>query len=87
MDGLPLVHFRALWTRAFAGFIATALDDPVPVADNAIGFAPELLPAEFGYAVVAPDAAGEWREVGDRWDQALVLTRVAADCFTAATAA
>lgn len=87
VDGLPLAHFRALWTRSFAGFIATALDDPVPVpvADNAIGFAPEL-PAEFGYAVLAPDVDGELREIGDRWDQALVLTRVAADCFTAASA-
>ena len=83
-DSPPLAHFRALWTRAFAGFITTATDDPVPQPDNAIGFAPELLPAVFGYAVLAPDADGELREVGDRWDQALVLTRIAAQCFTAA---
>ncbi len=53
--------------------------------DNAIGFAPELLPAEFGYAVLAPDSDGRLRERTDRWDQALVLSRIAAECFTAAT--
>jgi len=83
-DDVPVAHFRALWARAFAGFLATAHDDPVPALGGAIGFAPELLPSEFGYALLAPGGDGEVREVGDRWEQALVLTRIATECFAAA---
>ncbi|MFZ4434830.1 MAG: hypothetical protein ACOYOQ_16690 [Microthrixaceae bacterium] len=79
-----LAHFRELWTRVFAGFITTADDDLVPAPDGAIGFAPELLPAEFGYALLSPDSDGRLHESTDRWDQALALTRIAAECFTAA---
>lgn len=84
--GRPRVRLQHLWTEAFAGFTATATaaDDPMPVTDNAIGFAPELLPAEFGYALLIPDVDGEAREASDRWDQAQALTALAADCFRAA---
>jgi hypothetical protein len=85
-DHPSLTHFRALWTRAFAGYITTAADDPVPSSGNAIGFAPELLPAEFGYAVTCRGGDGELREGSDRWDQALVLADVAATCFARAFA-
>ena len=83
-DDVPVTHFRAFWISAFAGFLATADDDAVPAPDLAIGFAPELLPSEFGYALLSPGADGELREVGDRWEQALVLTRIATECFAAA---
>ena len=58
-DEAPLSHFREIWTRAFAGFLAGAADDPVPPPGLEIGFAPELLPGEFGYArfVPGPDGA------------------------------
>jgi len=84
-DGRPHVgHFRALWTRAFAGFIATAHLDPVPVPRLEIGFAPELLAAEFGYARLVPGPDGAPVEEGDRWTQSLVLGRIASECFAAA---
>ncbi len=59
-------------------------DDPCPPAELAIGFAPELLPPEVGYARLVPGRDGEPREEGDRWAQGLVLTRLAAECFAAA---
>lgn len=88
-DGDPaahpsVAHFRTFWTRACAGFLAHAADDPVPLADRQLGFAPELLPAELGYARLVPGPDGAPREEGDRWTQALVLTDIAADCFRAA---
>ena len=52
-----------------------------------LGFAPELLPGEFGYARVVPGPDGTPREESDRWEQALVLTRIASECFEAAAAA
>lgn len=85
-DDAPLRHFREIWTRAFVGFIAGAADDPVPPPGLEIGFAPELLPGEFGYARFVPGPDGSSREEGDRWEQALVLTRIATECFGAATA-
>ena len=85
-DEPPVAHFRAFWTRAFAGFLANASTDRVPVGGGAIGFAPELLPAAFGYALEMPGPDGERRELGDRWEQGLVLTRIASECFAEAEA-
>jgi len=84
-EGQPHVdHFRAMWTRACAGFIANAATDAVPPPDLELGFAPELLPNEFGYAIKAPNAHGVLDELGDRWTQANLLTDIAQECFTAA---
>lgn len=80
-DEPPVSHFRAIWTRAMAGFLSTAQDDPVVAPDLELGFAPELLPAEVGYARLVPSTDGESREEGDRWAQALVLTRIATEVF------
>ncbi len=77
-------HFRRLWTLAFEGAIAGAAHDPVPPPNLEIGFAPELLPPELGYARLVPGPDGRDQEEGDRWQQALVLTEIAADCFAAA---
>jgi hypothetical protein len=81
-----VAHFRSLWTRAFAGFLAHVGDDPVAPPALEIGFAPELLPAEVGYARTYVDADGTEREEGDRWSQAQVLARIASECFDAARA-
>ena len=81
-DAHPSVaHFQLLWSRAMAGFIAGAADDPVPLRDLALGFAPELLPSEVGYARLVPGADASMQEEGDRWAQALVLTDIASACF------
>jgi hypothetical protein len=86
-DDAPSVrHFRELWTRAFEGFIANVVDDPVVPPGSAIGFAPELLPPEVGYARLVRDAEGSQHEEGDRWAQAIVLTEIATECFAAAVA-
>jgi hypothetical protein len=85
-DQPPVAHFRAFWTRAFGGFIDTAHADPAAPHGMEIGFAPELLPADFGYALLVPDGDDELREAGDRWEQALVLTRIATECFDDAIA-
>ena len=82
-DDAPVSHFRALWQRCFEGFLATSGDDLVPVPGGAIGFAPELLPAAFGYALTGAGDAGD-DEFGDRWEQALLLTGIADECFRAA---
>lgn len=84
-DRPPVAHFRTLWTRVFAGFLANAAGDPVPPTDGAIGFAPELLPAAFGYALEVHGSDGQPRELGDRWEQGLVLTRIASECFAEAS--
>ena len=86
-DEVPVAHFRQIWTRAFAGFLAGMVDDPCPPADLAIGFAPELLPPEVGYARLVTGADGDTREEGDRWTQGMVLSRLAAECFVAAEVA
>ena len=86
-DHPSIAHFRLLWTAVFEGFIAASAEDPVPVVDGAIGFAPELLPADFGYALRVPRGEGGPEEIGDRWDQALVLTQIASECFAAAESA
>ena len=85
VEGQPhLAHFRSLWTRSFEGFVRTVSQDLVPPPRLEIGFAPELLPPEVGYARLVPDSAGDLREEGDRWEQSLVLTEIASECFEAA---
>ncbi len=53
----------------------------MPPADLELGFAPELLPNEFGYAIKAPNTDGVLDELGDRWQQAILLTDIAQECF------
>ena len=78
-------HFRDLWTRSVAGFVRTAQSDLVPALDLEIGFAPELLAPEFGYGRLVPGPNGDLREEADRWEQAIVLARIASECFAAVT--
>ena len=44
-------------------------------------FTPELLPAEYYYARLLPNANGQLEEEGDRWQQALLLGQIARDCW------
>jgi hypothetical protein len=75
-----VAHFEQFWTAAFRGFLSHAHPD------ERIVFAPELLPAAIGYARTAPGADGRRVEEGDRWQQALVLTRIAGRCYAEAAA-
>lgn len=67
-------HFRTLWTESFKGFLHRR-----PATDR-ICFTPELLDPQYYYARTF---AG--REESDRWQQSLLLVRIARDCFQAAT--
>ena len=68
-----VAHFRTLWTAIFAGFLQTASPG------DFICFTPELLAPGIYYA-----RTFEGREESDRWQQSLVLVRMARQCFAAA---
>ena len=71
VEARPYVeHFRAMWARAFEGFLARR----GPEADFI--FAPELLSPAIYYGRLT---AG--REESDRWAQALVLVALARETF------
>lgn len=63
-------HFRALWTESFRGFLRRRSS-----ADS-FCFTPELLAPDIYYARVF-----DGREESDRWEQSLVLVRIARECF------
>jgi sugar phosphate isomerase/epimerase len=73
-----VAHFRALWTEAFRGFFGSAS------SGDYILFVPELLSPRIYYARLLREANGELVEESDRWEQSLVLCRIAAECFDAA---
>jgi len=66
-------HFRALWTESFLGFVRRR-----PERDG-FCFTPELLGPEYYYA-----RTFQGREESDRWEQSLVLMRMARECFAEA---
>jgi hypothetical protein len=67
-------HFRALWTASMRGFLASAKPgDMLP-------FVPELLAPAIYYARTFGG-----QEESDRWQQSLVLCRIARECFQAAS--
>lgn len=68
-------HFRQLWTAAFRRFLLRSKPD------EAIYFAPELLAPDIFYARTFPDRDGKQVEESDRWEQSLVLTAIAEECF------
>lgn len=63
-------HFRSLWTESFRGFLRRN-----SITDKFI-FAPELLGPKIYYARVF-----DGHEESDRWQQSLLLTRIARACF------
>jgi hypothetical protein len=75
-DSQPYVaHFRELWRECFRGFLASAQPG------DTICFTPELLAPEIYYARTFPDGTSVEREESSRWDQSLVLKRIAKECF------
>jgi hypothetical protein len=78
-EGRPFVgHFRSMWFRSFRGFLGQAQPDGV------IPFTPELLRPAINYARLFRMPDGTLREETDRWEQALVLCRIARECYDAA---
>ncbi len=67
-------HFRTMWRAAFAGFQARA--NP----GDYILFVPELLSPKIYYARCIPRENAI--EESDRWQQSLVLKRIAEECFS-----
>lgn len=77
--GLSYVdHFREMWTRSCVGFLRSAQPG------DFISFNPELLAPEIFYARLVPDANGELHEEGDRWQQSLLYSEIALNCFAEA---
>ena len=68
-------HFRQMWTAAFQGFLQSA------AAGDYICFTPELLAPQIYYGRLIPEAGGVPVEECDRWEQSLVLKRIAEECF------
>ena len=70
-----IAHFRDLWSASFAGFLKRAQPgDYIP-------FVPELLSPRIYYARRLAVSGSERIEECDRWEQALVLRRIAGECF------
>lgn len=63
-----IAHFRALWRRVFRGFLTSET-----TRQPFLTFAPELLPPR--------GIPAEAREEFDRWQQSLLLCRIAKECF------
>ncbi|MEP4531718.1 MAG: hypothetical protein ABJ004_01440 [Cyclobacteriaceae bacterium] len=72
-------HFKQFWIRSFQGFLKSA--EP----GDYICFTPELLPSEYFYAQLIPNANGNLIEAGDRWQQALLYCDLARECWGVAT--
>jgi hypothetical protein len=68
-------HFKQLWTAAFRHFLQVAQ------ANDAIYFVPELLGPDIYYARTFPRTDGVAVEESDRWEQSVLLMRMAEECF------
>ena len=66
-------HFRKLWTRTFQAFRRQADDTQILV------FAPELLSPAIYYAPTDQNGT----EYSDRWEDALIMNRIAQACWDA----
>ena len=73
-----MAHFREMWTRAMAGFLASAKPGDFLV------FAPEILAPYIYYGRKFPAPDGTLREESDRYAQSLVYAKIARECFAAA---
>jgi hypothetical protein len=79
-DGQPYVgHVRRMWVASLQSFLNGA------AAGDYLTFVPELLASGIYYARMIKDAAGKMHEEGDRWEQSLVLCRIARECFSEAS--
>ena len=68
-EPIYVTHFKQLWKACFRH------------CHDSVYFAPELLAPEIFYARMFPNAEGELAEESDRWEQSLVLKRIAESCF------
>jgi sugar phosphate isomerase/epimerase len=68
-----VAHFRSLWVESFLGFLRRR------PPTHRFCFAPELLEPAIYYARVF-----DGREESNRWQQSLVLVRIARECFAEA---
>lgn len=68
-------HFQEIWTRAMAGFLKSAKPGDYLV------FAPEILAPHIYYGRKFKGPDGKLVEECDRYAQALVLARMARECF------
>ncbi|MCL5997289.1 MAG: hypothetical protein M1546_14720 [Chloroflexi bacterium] len=75
---LNVAHFREMWTRSMVAFLRSAQPG------DFLCFTPELLGPEINYARLIPAQTGEWVEESDRWQQALLYTRIAQECWAEA---
>ncbi len=73
-----VAHFRTLWTEAFRGFRSSASPG------DYILFVPELLSPALYYARLLRAANDGLVEESDRWQQSMLLCRIATECFAAA---
>ncbi|HEX4807378.1 MAG TPA: hypothetical protein VH325_00520 [Bryobacteraceae bacterium] len=67
-------HFQRLWTESFRGFLRNA------APGDFICFTPELLGPEIYYARTFGS-----QEESDRWEQSLILKKIAEQCFSHAS--
>jgi sugar phosphate isomerase/epimerase len=74
-------HFKAMWTASFAGFLKSAS------SGDYFLFAPELLSPRIYYARLLHASDDGVVEECDRWQQSLVLSRIARECFAEASTA
>ncbi|HKJ40500.1 MAG TPA: hypothetical protein VKA27_00350 [Sunxiuqinia sp.] len=68
-------HFREMWIRAFIGFLKSAQPG------DYLCFTVELLQSEIFYAHLIENEKGEKVEESDRWEQALLYTEIAKECW------
>ena len=68
-------HFREMWTRAFTGFLKSAQPG------DYLCFTVELLQSDIFYARLIDNEQGKKVEEGDRWQQALLYTQIAKECW------
>jgi len=80
VEGQPFVgHFRKMWIASMSAFVQSA------APGDYLTFVPELLAPGIFYARLVRDAEGKMHEEGDRWEQSLVLCRIARECFEKAS--
>jgi hypothetical protein len=73
-----LLHFEQLWTACFRAYLQS---EPENEPERLFCFTPELLSPEIHYARTVNGL-----EITDRWNESLLLTRIAARCFLNAAA-
>lgn len=81
MEAPFVKHFEEFWKMSFIGFLKSAKPG------DFICFTPELLPATYYYARKFKKALGQYEEESDRWQEAILYTRVARECWEAAQTA